>query len=63
MAEEDLGVLQTIRELRSREPFIPFRIVMTGGETYVVEESERLAIGQSQLIYCRPHSDKVVYLL
>jgi hypothetical protein len=62
MAEEDLGVLQTIRELRSRDPFIPFRVAMTSGESYVIEDSELLAIGQSQLIYCRPHSDKVVYL-
>ena len=62
MAEEDLGVLQTIRELRRREPFIPFRVVMSSGESYVIESSELLAIGQSQLIYCRPHSDRVVYL-
>ena len=62
MAEEDLGVLQTIRELRRREPFIPFRVVMTSGESYLIESSELLAIAQSQLIYCRPHSDTVVYL-
>ena len=61
-AEEDLGVLQTIRELRKRDPFIPFRVVMSSGESYLVESSELLAIGQSQLIYCRPHSDSVVYL-
>jgi len=61
-AEEDLGVLQTIRELRKRDPFIPFRIVMSSGESYTVENSELLAIGQSQLIYCLPHSDRVVYL-
>jgi hypothetical protein len=62
MAEEDLGVLQTIRDLRRRDPFIPFRIVMTSGESYVIESSELLAIAQSQLIYCFPHSDRVVYL-
>jgi len=62
MAEEDLGILTTIRELRAREPFIPFRVVMTSGESYIVEHSELLAIGQSQLVYCRPHSDRVVYL-
>ena len=61
-AEDDLGVLQTIRELRKRDPFIPFRVVMTSGESHVVENSELLAIGQSQLIYCLPHSDRVVYL-
>jgi len=62
MSEEDLGVLQTIRDLRKRDPFIPFRIAMTSGETYTVEESELLAIGRSQLIYCLPHSDRVAHL-
>ena len=61
-AEEDLGVLQTIRDLRRREPFVPFRIVMTSGESYTVENSELLAIGQSQLVYCRPFSDRVAHL-
>ena len=62
MPEEDLGVLQTIRDLRLRDPFIPFRVVMTSGQSFVIEDSELLAIGQSQLIYCLPHSDRVAHL-
>jgi len=62
MSEEDLGVLQTIRDLRKRDPFVPFRIAMTSGEMFTVEESELLAIGRSQLIYCLPHSDRVAHL-
>ncbi len=61
-AEEDLGVLHTIRDLRKRDPFVPFRVVMTSGESYVVENSELLAIGQSQLVYCLPHSDRIAHL-
>ena len=61
-AEEDIGVLETIRDLRRREPFIPFRVVMTSGEGYTIENSELLAIGRSQLIYCFPHSDRVAHL-
>jgi hypothetical protein len=61
-SEEDLGVLQTVRDLRRREPFIPFRVVMTSGDAYTVEDSELLAIGSSQLIYCFPHSDRVAHL-
>jgi hypothetical protein len=60
--EENLGVLNTVRERRRREPFIPFRLVMSSGETYTVENADLLAIGQSQLIYCVPHSDRVIYL-
>jgi hypothetical protein len=61
-SEEQLGLLQTVRDLRRRDPFIPFRVVMSSGEDYVIENSELLAIGESQLVYCFPHSDRVVYL-
>jgi hypothetical protein len=62
VAEEDLGVLQVIRDLRRREPFIPFRVVMSSGEAITIENSELLAIGMSQLVYCLPHSDRVTHL-
>jgi|HubBroStandDraft_1064217.scaffolds.fasta_scaffold2316942_1 hypothetical protein len=60
--EQDLGVLQTIRDLRKRDPFIPFRVVMTSGDDYTIADSELLAIGNSQLIYCFPHSDRIAHL-
>jgi hypothetical protein len=62
MAEEDLGVLQTVRDLRARTPFVPFRVILSSGDAYVIKDSELLAIGQSQLIYCHPHSDRVAHL-
>ena len=61
-SENDVGILQTIRDLRRREPFIPFRIVMSSGEAFTVENSELLAIGQSQLVYCLPYSHRVAHL-
>ena len=62
MEEADLGVLQTIRDFRSRDQFVPFQVVMTSGDRYAVENSELLAIARSQLIYCFPHSDRVAHL-
>ena len=62
MEEADLGVLQTIRDFRNRDPFVPFRVVMSSGDGYTVEASELLAIARSQLIYCFPHSDRVAHL-
>ncbi len=62
MEEADLGVLQTIRDFRRREPFVRFQVVMTSGDRYTVENSELLAIARSQLIYCHPHSDRVAHL-
>jgi hypothetical protein len=60
--EEDLGVLETVRDMHRRDPFVPFQIVMTSGEGYTIERSELLAIGRSQLVYCFPHSDRVAHL-
>jgi hypothetical protein len=60
--EADLGVVQTIRDFRGRDPFVPFRVVMSSGDGYTVEASELLAIARSQLIYCFPHSDRVAHL-
>jgi len=62
MAEEDLGPLDTIRDLKNREPFVPFRITMTSGENFVIEGSDLLAIGRAQLVYCLPKSDRVAHL-
>jgi hypothetical protein len=60
--ERDMGVLETIRDLRRREPFVPFRVVMSSGDDYTIADSELLAIGNSQLVYCFPHSDRIAHL-
>ena len=62
MSDEEMGVLETVRDLRGRDPFVPFRITMTSGQGYVVENSELLAIGKSQLVYCLPKSDRIAHL-
>jgi len=43
--------LDTIRDLKRKEPFAPFRIVMTSGEKYLIEDPDALAIASSQLHY------------
>ncbi|HET6246117.1 MAG TPA: hypothetical protein VFE47_00315 [Tepidisphaeraceae bacterium] len=62
MAEERLTSLDTIRELRSRQPFIPFTVVLTSGDRYVIESSEALAIGSTQLHYYLPRSDRAIHM-
>ena len=62
MDKQDLSILETIKEWRIRVPFLPFRIMMTSGEGYEIRNSELLAIGQSQVIYCFPNSDRVAHL-
>ena len=54
--------LDIIQELRKRDPFIPFRIVMSSGEKYVVDNPDAMAFGETQLFYCFPKSDRVAWL-
>jgi hypothetical protein len=62
MAKEDESALDTIRDLKRREPFVPFQIVMTSGDRYTIEDPDALAIATSQLHYFLPRSDKAVHI-
>ncbi len=62
MAESETGFLEMIHELRDRDPFDPFRIVMSSGDKYLIEDPVNLVFGKTRLFYCFPHSDKVVYI-
>jgi hypothetical protein len=55
MAEEET-TLDTIRDLKRRDPFTPFAIVMTSGDRYRIENGDSLAIASSQLHYYPPRS-------
>ena len=51
MAERSENTVDVIRHLKRQEPFVPFRIVMTSGDRYLVEDPDALAIATSQLHY------------
>ena len=51
MAEREESTLDVIRHLKRRDPFAPFRIVMSSGDCYVIEDPDALAIATSQLHY------------
>ena len=61
MAEREESTLDVIRHLKRRDPFVPFRIVMTSGDRYVVEDPDALAIATSQLHYY-PRSGMGIHL-
>jgi hypothetical protein len=56
------GLLDMIDEFKHRDPFKKFRIVMTSGTSHTIEHPDLLALGESQIIYCLPRSNRVVYL-
>lgn len=55
-------MLETIRELLRREPFQAFRIVLTSGDRYEVSDPHLVAIGETQIFYCYPRSDRFSFI-
>jgi hypothetical protein len=54
MARRDESTLDTIMHLKRQEPFKSFRIVMSSGDHYLIENPDALAIATSQLHYYPP---------
>jgi hypothetical protein len=59
---EEKGIHDTVRDLKRRDPYLPFRVVMTSGEGYTIEHPDLLAMNETQLVYCVPRSNRVLYL-
>ena len=63
MAErEDMNVLDAIRELRSREPFVPFRIALTSGDKHLIESPDNLVEMKTEFFYATPGGESFVFL-
>ena len=62
MAAEDESTWDTVKDLKNKEPFLPFMIVMTSGDRYLIEDPDGLAVGGSQLHYYPPKSDRAVHM-
>ena len=41
---------QTFRELLTKQPFEPFRIVMSGGESHDIQHPERAMLTKTELV-------------
>ncbi|MGD0769204.1 MAG: hypothetical protein ABSB42_13550 [Tepidisphaeraceae bacterium] len=55
-------MVNELKDLLDREPFAAFRIVLTSGSTYEVTSPYQIAIGQTQLHYYFPRSDRKAVL-
>ncbi|MGF1632664.1 MAG: hypothetical protein ACFCVE_02340 [Phycisphaerae bacterium] len=51
-------MLDDLKQLLAADPFLPFRIVLSNGHGYDVESPYQLALGESQLNYYYPRSDR-----
>jgi hypothetical protein len=52
----------TIRGLLHRDPFEPFRVVTSSGESYRVGNPDLVALMRSQIFIARPNSDRRAYV-
>jgi hypothetical protein len=55
-------MIETIHEMLNREPFAPFRIVLTSGKEYEVANPDLVAVGASQITVYAPKSDRFAIL-
>lgn len=52
----------TIRELLAREPFEPFRIVTSAGESFVIRDPFTVALMKSEVFIAHPRSDRRTFI-
>jgi hypothetical protein len=51
---------ERILELKHREPFEKFTLVMTSGSAFTIEHPDLLAMGESRMTYYFPKTDRAV---
>lgn len=57
-----MSTADTIREWLDRDPFEPFRILTSAGESFIVRDPHNVALLKSEVFIARPNSDKRSYL-
>ena len=50
--------VEQLDRLHKARPFRPFRIIVTSGDRYEVQNPDLVAIGQTELLYFFPRSDR-----
>jgi hypothetical protein len=53
---------ETVREWVNRQPFEPFEVRLSNGETYQVRHPEVLAIGKNKIGIVDPETDRFVHI-
>jgi hypothetical protein len=54
MASDDINILDEIKHLLTRQPFIGFTIVMSSGDRYDISERHQVAVGQAGIVVVPP---------
>lgn len=51
-------MVETLTDMLHREPFQPFRIVLTSGDRYDIVNPDLVAVGRTQITVYAPRSDR-----
>jgi len=57
-----MSVQDTIHEMLHREPFEPFRVITSSGESYVVRNPDLVALMRSEVFIAQPNSDRRTFI-
>jgi hypothetical protein len=52
----------TIREMLARDPFEPFRIVTSGGESFIIRDPHTVALLKSEVFIAQSRSDRRTFI-
>ena len=57
-----MSAQHTIREFLHREPFEPFRVVSSSGESYTIRNPDLVALLRSEVFIAAPNSDRRTFV-
>lgn len=55
-------IATTIRDMLTRDPFEPFRIVSSSGEAFIVRDPQTVALMKSEVFIAQPRSDRRTFI-
>jgi hypothetical protein len=53
---------EIIDELRRRDPFVPFFVVMSSGDRYLIDDPFMVVVTSNEIIYVVPRSERIMRL-
>ena len=57
-----MAASETIREMLDREPFEPFRILTSAGESFLIRDPHTIALLRSEVFIAVPNTDRRTFL-
>jgi hypothetical protein len=59
---EGMNFVSAILDLKDRQPFAPFNIVLTSGDRYTIQDGGNLVELKSEFFYAPPGGESFVFL-